>query len=202
MVSVAVRQVRKKRTADEITAIMARRGLSVSQRLAIHALTMTTSRSEALQVMRENGINIDSSTMTRWFKNATFRMTLKLAEAVVAESITKHSVLRKSEAALNKAMEGIPVLGYVEKDRQEIVGYRPDLPSAARLIEMQGKAVGLFQDENATRVAVLIDIDFSGRKDTPTAPPAQPIEDAVFAPVPTDVEAAAREVLEDEEWLG
>jgi hypothetical protein len=108
-------------------------------------------------------------------------------------------VLRKSEAALDKAMEGTPVLGYVGKDEQQIVGWKPDLPSAARLIELQGKAVGLFQDDNAMKLAVLVDVDFSGRRGDPVIEVTKPALDASFVDaVIEDQEVAAEFGRRDE----
>jgi len=193
----ARRGSKAKRTADEITAVIARRGLTVHQRLAVHALVMSATRTQALELLRENGVNIDKSTLSRWFNDGDFRVALKAAEAAVAESITKHSVLRKSEAVLEKAMEGTPILGYVGKDEQEIVGYKPDLPTAARVVEMQGKAVGLFADSDIMKLAVLVDVDFSGRKEPIVETPKQ-VLDADFVNAAL-IDAAPDELLTPEE---
>jgi hypothetical protein len=180
---------RRGRTPARIAAAIANRSLTFQQRLAIHALTQTVSNKEALELLAQNGVLIDKSTLSRWTKLPSFRRAREAAEEVIADTISKKSVLRKSEALLEKAMEGTPILGYVGKDLQEIVGYKSDLPTAARVLELQGRAVGLFQDDDAARVGVLIDIDFSGRKgepvaqvkvDPPKPPPPAPVLDAEF----------------------
>lgn len=158
---------RRIRTQDDIARVLAKRQLTMPQRLAIHALVLSTTRNEALELLSAKGFDVDKSTLSRWMARPHFRESLAMAEAAIAESITRNSVLRKSEAALEVAMKGTPILGYVGKDEQEIVGYKPDLPSAARLIEIQGKAVGAFGDDGATKIAILVDVDFSGRKEAP-----------------------------------
>lgn len=185
-----------KRTSTGVANVLAKRGLSVSQRLAVHALVMSTTPGEALKLLHDKGIDVDRVVLNRWLGLASFRTALQAAEAAVAESITKHSVLRKTEMLLEAAMTPQPIL-----HQGEDTGFREiELGAATRLVELQGKATGLFQDDVATKVAVLIDIDFSGRKDTPApAAPAPPIEDAVFT---ESLEAAAQAVLEDETWLG
>lgn len=180
------------RSPERVARTLRRRGLTVHQRLAIHALVMTTTRPEALKLLDQNGVQVDKSTLSRWFKREDFRAALADAEAVVAGMISKESVLRKSEAILDKAMEGTPILGYVDKDEQEIVGYKPDLPTAARVVEMQGKAVGLFADETALKLAVLVDVDFSGRKDAP------PVIDVKAEPI----DVLKRQHVSEDDWLG
>jgi hypothetical protein len=190
---------RRGRTPERIAAAIANRSLSYQQRIAIHALMQTATRKEALNMLAVNGILIDASTLSRWHKLPSFRRAREAAEEAIAETISKKSVLRKSEAILDKAMEGTPILGYVGKDEQEIVGYKPDLPTAARIVELQGRAVGLFAEDDAARVGVLIDIDFSGRKGEPVVKVEKPeptrIVDAEFT------ERMTNQHLHGDEWL-
>lgn len=175
---------RRERTAGEVSEILDRYSLSFPQRLAIRALMGTATRTEALKLLADHGYEIDKSTLSRWYRSKPFRMAMEHAEAAFARTITKPNLLRKSEAVFEKAMEGAPIIGTVLDENGEevdaVIGRRPDLPSAARLIETQGKLIGAFADESATKIAILVDVDFSGRKD---APPADAI-DVPFVEVP------------------
>lgn len=178
---------RQARTADQVTEILNRYTLTYPQRLAVRAIMSTATRTEALALLDKHGIQVDRTTLYRWLKKQAFREALAHAEAAFAAGITKANLLRKSEAVLESAMEGTPILGYVGKDEQEIVGYKKDLPTAARLIETQGKLIGAFADENATKIAILVDVDFSGRKESP--PDLANVREAVdgeFVEVPPD----------------
>lgn len=191
------------RTSADVASVLARRGLTVHQRLAVHALVMSTTTGEALKLLQSKGVAVDRTTLNRWFRGADFRAAVKAAEEAVAVSITKHSVLRKTETLLEEAMKPRPIL-----HKGEDTGFKEiELGTATRLVELQGKAAGLFQDESAMKIAVLVDVDFSGRKDTPAAVTKfKRATDAEFAEVPpaeamAAVEAAAQEVLKDKNWL-
>lgn len=207
MANIRLRRTSRPRTPERIANAIAARGLSLTQRLAIHAIVQTTTTAEALKLLNDRGIMVDRTTLWRWTKNPSFVAARKVAEQALAETISKASVLRKSEAVLEKAMEGTPILGYTGPDTQDIVGYKPDLPSAARMVEMQGKAVGLFQ-EDVTKVAVLFDVDFSGRKGEPVievTPVPEKTLDAEFVDAAIDAALTAPDpsllIPAEDSWL-
>ena len=209
------RRNREARTTDEINSIMTQYALSVQQRLAIRALLGSTTHKEALARLQDLGIDIKPAQLSAWIrKDKNFQAALATAEAVIVRIVSKNNVLRKTETLLEEAMTPKPILYQGEHTGFEEV----DLGVATRLVELQGKAVGLFADESALKVAVLVDVDFSGRKE-PLPPLAGEVvtEDAAFleappsepepdlepepAPLTEGLEAAAQAVLDGDTWL-
>lgn len=139
------------------------------QRLAIEALLRSATRPEAFRKLTEAGMVVERKEFDRWLRNPQFVAAWRLRELVVAKQITKEAVQLKAEAVLEEAMKGEPIIGRLGPDEEGVIGYRKDLSSALRAIEIQGKSVGAFGTDAAIQVGILVDIDFSGRKDAPAA---------------------------------
>jgi hypothetical protein len=179
---------RSARTTEQIQNILDQYSLSLPERLAIHALMATTTRTEALKVLAGHGFDIDKSTLSRWLKRPEFQAAVHRAEALIAKMITKVNVLRKTEVLLEEAMLPRPIL-----HKGEDTGFTEvDLGVATRLVELQGKAVGLFEDDTALKLAVLVDVDFSGRKDGP------PVIDVKAEPI----DVLKHQHMSEDDWLG
>jgi hypothetical protein len=178
--------LRRKRSAEEIADVLTQYNLPVQQRVAIRAMMSTSNKAEALRLLKKHGVEITRMTLDRWLKRTDFKEALFRAECAVARNVSKENVLRKTEALLEEAMTPKPILYKGEHTGFEEV----ELGTATRLVELQGKAAGLFNDEHQTKVAVMVDIDFSGRKDAPVD--AQVIDGELVEP----------ELKKDDSWLG
>jgi hypothetical protein len=125
-----------------------------------------------------------------------------LLEKAYVRNITKDGVIAKTQAVIEHSMTPKPILYKGKATGFEEV----DVGAAIRALELQGKATGAWSDAQE-KVAVSIDIDFSGRPvqlvDKP--PPLEMIDgelvepgDVSSEPRPTGSGLASDEV---DEWL-
>lgn len=135
--------------------------MSVAQRLAIDALLGSATRPQALKKLLAAGVNIEANTFYRWLKQPAFLRAWKAREVEVAARITKDSVILNAQSLLEEAMTEQPI---VAKRSGEIIGYKVELGHALTANEQMGKAVGAFGQSVDGKTVVVIDIDFSGRK--------------------------------------
>lgn len=194
---------RKPVDAERKTLADALSALSWQQRLAIDALLRSATRPAAFNMLRDAGMVVERREFDRWLKNPKFVAAWRLRELAITKNITKESIQLKTESILEEAMAGTPIIGRVGPDQEDIIGYRKDLPSALRAIELQGKTVGAFGNDGAIQVGVLIDIDFSGRKDLPVVA-AEVVEGEIVEPVTSQPRPTGSGLVDSEEdlsWL-
>jgi hypothetical protein len=161
------------------------RALRHEQRLFLHALLASSSFTEAHRKLAESGIVLKRETTARWTRSPIFVNAWRLLEKAYVRNITKDGVIAKTQAVIEHSMTPKPILYKGKATGFEEV----DVGAAIRALELQGKAVGAWADEQQ-KVAVSIDIDFSGR------PPAL-VDRALRDPL----EIIEAEVVEVDEWL-
>jgi hypothetical protein len=144
------------------------RKLQLPQRLYLLALLSSASRGEARRRLAQAGYDKDRATLHRWERRQDFMAAWRILEGALAKQITKDGVILKTQALIEEAMTPRPILYKgMDTGHEEI-----ELGAAIRALELQGKAVGAWQDDVA-KVAVVVDIDFSG--------PAEKLEDPLPA---------------------
>lgn len=185
-----------KRDALRLDAARALRELSPPRRLAVEAVLHSATRPLALEKLLKAGVDIDLATLHNWCRSAPFIRALKAREAQIAAQITKDSVINNARNLLEMAVEGEPITSTDRKTGEtEIIGTRRDVRGALQANEQMGKAVGAFNADHSGKVAVIIDIDFSGRKDA--------VRETVIDPKSEAIDAEFEEVKPPElaEWL-
>lgn len=151
---------KKKRDANAIETIKSIRELAPVQRLAIDALLNSVTRSDALRKLEAAGVRVDRSTLHRWMKLPAFIRAWKLREQAIAALVTKDTVIVNAGNLLEEALRERPVL-----HRGEDTGFTEiELGHALTANEQLGKAIGAFGQNQDGKTTIVIDIDFSGRK--------------------------------------
>lgn len=150
-----------KKDALRLDVVKALRAVKPVQRLAIEALLHSATRPLALEKLRDAGVDIEMKTLNVWCNGAKFIRALKAREMQLAAQITKESVINNARNLLDVALVPKKVLykGEDTGEREVNVG------AALNANEQMGKAIGAFNADHSGKVAVIIDIDFSGRKD-------------------------------------
>lgn len=144
------------------------RRLMPVQRAAVEALMTTVSRADALSVLRQAGYEVNPRQLARWQKQRPFQAALEAREEELAKTISKNSVVKNANALLEVAMRPKPILYKGKHTGFEDV----NVGAALTANEQLGKIAGAFVKDEAARVAVVIDIDFSGRKEPVVEMPA------------------------------
>lgn len=195
---------RKKRDPLHQDAVKALRELSPPKRLAVEAVLHSATRPLALDKLIRAGVEIDLPTLHNWCRSPVFIRALKAREIELAAQITKESIINNAKNLLDLAVEGEPIVSRDKKTGEsEIIGYKPALGAALTANEQMGKVIGAFNADHSGKVAVVIDIDFSGRKD-PVRETV--IEDAEYTAVEPQADAGGAALKppdppEMAEWL-
>lgn len=191
--------VPKKRDAARTEATKALRELSPVQRLAVEALLHTISRKAAFARLVENGVDIEMKTLDRWCNNAKFIRARRAREIQIAARISKDSVIVNAQNLMDEALTPKPILF-----KGEDTGFREiELGAALNANEQLAKATGAFVQERDGKTQIVIDIDFSGRKDPvrETVIGAEVIEGELIEADVIEPEPAAQLVEADDSWL-
>ncbi len=180
-----------KRDALRLDVVKALRAVKPPQRLAIEALLHSATRPLALDKLIRAGVDIDMPTLNAWCNAAKFQRALKAREMQIAAQITKESIINNARNLLDVALTPKKVLykGEDTGEREVNVG------AALTANEQMAKAVGAFNADHSGKIAVVIDIDFSGRKDPVRETVVEDVEDAEY----TEVDSPAAPELA--EWL-
>jgi hypothetical protein len=144
-----------------VETVRAARRLRPQQRTFIR--TLVQCHGNASRAVKQYNLriqpNITADRARRWTRNPDFVRVLQAAkdEFMGLAGIDPAGVLMKSQALYEQSLEPKPILY-----QGEHTGFEEyDAGTAARMIEFQGKAVGIGADEHKTKVVVQV-IDMSG----------------------------------------
>lgn len=155
-------KARRLRRPRDLT--LAERALSHVQRFYVKALLECDSVKKADAVMRKHGYQLDRTTLYRWRRMPAFVRCLHLTQefGLACLGLSKEKIMLDAEKVKQIAMRPKLVLYKGEPTGQTEV----ELGSYLRALELQAKGVGITDGTDRT-VQVNIDIDFSGRVNTP-----------------------------------
>lgn len=187
------KQLPAKKPSERQQLAEALRKLRPMQRIAIDAILHNTTISMAWRQLVANGVDIRQRTLYQWMRTPTFVEALTLKERMLTKQVTRESVVRNAKNIMEEAMTPRPIL-FKGKD----TGHREiQLGAALTANEQIGKAIGAFGQREDGKTVIVLDIDFSGRRDG--GPVSERVEavDAEF----TEVDMPALEATEDDDWL-
>ncbi len=154
--------IMRKRRQRPVELVREERKLTPVQRFYMRMLVETETIIAADRRMKDAGYTTDRTTFWRWRRNPQFSKTLELNQKYVFDclGISKERIMNDAEKIKQIALTPQPIL-HAGRD----TGHKEvELGAALRALEMQGKGIGL-SDNEQQRVQVNIDIDFSGRID-------------------------------------
>ena len=141
-------------------ATEAMRELTPQQRLAVEALVHTATRKLALARLNEAGLEIDWKTLDQWCRQPRMVRAMAARRAQLAALVSKDSVIVNAQNLMEIALEPKPILF-----KGEDTGHREvNVGAALTANEQLAKATGAFQTDQNGKTVVVINIDFSGRK--------------------------------------
>lgn len=163
MVSSAIatrRKARKARTPERIESTRSRYALPYKKRMAIEALLHNSTVREAAEAMQRLGFDVEPNNLSQWRRQPEFIRAFRAREIELAASISKETVVLNAAKLFEEALKPRPILHKGEDTGFEEI----ELGHALTANEQMGKATGAFAKDEAGRTVVVIDIDFSGRK--------------------------------------
>ncbi len=206
----ARRAAKEAKRAERLALVQASRALTYVQRLTIEALLHSLTQRDAIAKLQAAGLDVDTKHVTRWLRQANFIEALQTRSTQIAAELTKDSVLVNAKKILEEALTPKPIL-----HKGEDTGFREiELGTALNANEQIGKALGAFNKDESGKQIVVLDIDFSGRKqilkeyvggeeviegefaEVPLGPPTPPPAEAVER-----MKALADGLTENPSWL-
>jgi hypothetical protein len=169
----------KAQRAERASVAEAFRDLTFVQRVAVDALLSSPTRAGAVRRLQANGVEVDDKQIVTWMKQPRFHAALQARADQLAARVTKSSVIVNAKNLFEEAMTPKPILF-----KGDDTGFQEvELGAALQANEQMAKAIGAFVPEVSGKTVVVLDIDFSGRKN-----PVQEIyaEDADFSPAPDE----------------
>jgi hypothetical protein len=152
--------IQKQRDAARLEAAKTARDISPVQRLTIEALLHSVTKGAAIKKLTEQGFDVSLAIVNKWLKRPYFIEALQARSRYLAGQITKDSVLINAKNIMEEALTPQPIL-----HQGEDTGFRKmELGAALTANEQIGKALGAFNKDESGKTIVVIDIDFSGRK--------------------------------------
>jgi hypothetical protein len=156
--------IQKQRDAARLEAAKTARDISPVQRITIEALLHSVTKGAAIERLKAEGFDVSLAIVNKWLKRPYFIEALQARTRYLAQQLSKDSVLINAKNIMEAALEGKPIVGEDKDGKAEIIGYERQFGPALVANEQIGKALGAFNKDESGKTIVVIDIDFSGRK--------------------------------------